>query len=116
MSNTPLHPEQLQGMFDSFRQNATNHAARVQAAGARYVAGREATDAAIRGLGGPLRGMARPTAAIAATVAVGAVVYGATKLLSRNSALQDREPGWTDRIIQQRSAAPQCNPTPGHSH
>lgn len=116
MSNNPLHPDQLQGMFDGFRQNATNHAARVQAAGARYVAGREATDAAIRGLGGPLRGMARPTAAIAATVAVGALVYGATKLLSRNSALQDREPGWTDRIIQQRSAAPQRNPTPGHSH
>lgn len=109
----PLHPDKLQSMFDGFRQNVATHAARVQAAGTRYVAAREATDAAIKGIGGPLRGMARPTAAVAAAVAVGALVYGATKLLSRNPGPQDREPGWTDRVMQQRTAALHRNSVTG---
>lgn len=77
----------------------------MQAAAARYAGAREATDAAIRGLGGPLRGAGRTTAVIAAAVAVGGLAYTATKYL-RGASPQAADTGnWTDRVLQERGRA-----------
>lgn len=113
MTYAPLHPDQLQTLIDGFRQNAATHASRVHAAAARYGTAREATDSAIRGLGGPLRGLGRPTTAVAAAVAVGTLVYAATKFLRAPSQPAADIGAWRERIRYERAnALPQRDDVP----